>query len=179
MLRYVLRYLCKFKIVLSKNTKRKLSSSLIIPLLDYSDSVYFNAANTLLNLVQRVQNACVRFILNIKKRESVRSYIKSIKWITMEKRRSLHSLLLIYKTMKFKEPSYLFDLFDSSLTNHCYQTRFNSNLSFTPPRSRTTKYNNSFIVRSMKSWNDLPEAVKSAPTVQSFKSTAYRHFLNS
>ena len=89
-----LRYLYKFKNVLSKNTKRKLSSSLIIPLLDYSDSVYFNAANTLLNLVQRVQNACVRFILNIKKRQSVRSYIKSIKWIIMEKRRSLHSLLL-------------------------------------------------------------------------------------
>ena len=174
-----LRYLSKFKNFLSKNTKRKLTSSLILPLLDYCDSVYYNAAKTLLNKVQKVQNACVRFVLNIRKHESVRVHFNSIKWIAMEKRRTLHSLLLIYKIFKFKEPSYLFDVFNSSLTNHSYPTRFNCNLSFTPPRSRTTKYSNSFIVQSMKCWNDLPEAIKSAPTVQSFKSRVYQHLLNS
>ena len=173
------RYLCKFKNFLSKKTKRKLASSLILPLLDYCDSVYYNAAKGLLNMVQKVQNACVRFMLNIKKRDSVRDCFKGIKWLTMEKRRSLHSLLLIYKILKFEEPSYLFDLFNSSLTNHSYSTRLNSNISFTPPRPRTTKYSNSFLVQSMKSWNDLPEAIKGAPTVQSFKSRAFRHLLNS
>jgi len=174
-----LRYLYKFTNFLSTNTKRKLVSALIIPLLDYCDTVYYNAAKVSLNKVQKVQNACVRFILNIKSFISVRDNIKSLKWLSMDKRRALHSLLLVFKTLRLQQPVNLYELIAPCVNEHHYATRLSYSRPFTPPRCRTSKYQSSFLLQGMKLWNDLPDSIKSMSTVQAFKKQAFKHFLHS
>ena len=158
-----IRYLSKFKNFLSIKTKRTLASALVIPLLDYCDTVYLNASKGLLKKVQKVQNACVRFILNIKKYEHVSVNFKKLKWVNMEKRRSLHSLLYIYKTLKYKEPSYLFNLVNAALTKHNYPTRFSKNQSFTPPRCRTANCSLLFWSMPLTCGTNSPLSTKMRP----------------
>ena len=172
-----LRYLCKFKNFLSMHTKKKLVSTLVIPLLDYCDTVYINASNSLLTKIQKVQNACIRFIFSLKKFDHISDYIKRIKWLSMDKRRFLHSLLIVYKTLRYKEPSYLFNLFDSALPGHMYATRLSCGNTLITPRCRTTKYQKSFTCQSIQLWNKLPEAIKTSPSVNAFKVQVFNNLL--
>ena len=95
-----IRYLSKFKHFLSVATKRKLVYALIIPLLEYYDSVFINAPKSSLLRIQKIQNASVRFVFNLKKFDSVRDYLKKLNWLSMDNRRTLHllSLIIFYMT---------------------------------------------------------------------------------
>jgi hypothetical protein len=80
------RYLSRFKHFLNTRTRQKLMSSLIIPKLEYGNLVYLNASKELLLKIQKVQNSCVRFTLNLPRRTNTDNLLAKLKWLSMEKR---------------------------------------------------------------------------------------------
>ena len=59
--------------------------------------------------IQKLQNACVRFIFNMRKfdREHIGPYLVKLSWLNMESRRNLHALTLMYKIDKNMAPDYI------------------------------------------------------------------------
>ena len=69
------------------------------------------------------------------------------------------------------------DSLNISSANHSYETR-SRNLLVTPfPRVNAVRI--SFKFQLLKLWSDLPESLKSCPTLRAFKSNLTSHLLQS
>jgi hypothetical protein len=81
----------------------------------------------------------------------------------------MHRLVYFYKMKNNISPQYLSDLVPDSLNSmHSHNTR---NSSIIPPiRTRTSLYTNVFLPATIRSWNRLPERIKSSTSVNFFKS---------
>jgi hypothetical protein len=90
-------------------------------------------------------------------------------WDKLKNRREMHRLVYFYKMKNNISPQYLSDLVPDSLNSiHSLNTR---NSSIIPPiRTRTSLYTNYFLPATIRSWNLLPERIKSSTSVNSFKS---------
>ena len=164
-----LRSLYRFKRFLSENAKKSLCESLVLSHFNYCDCL-FPSLNTALNdKIQKVQNACVRFIFNLRKydRDHIRPYLNQLGWLNMSNRRLLHSYSIMYKIDKKLAPQYLIDLIPRNLNNHNYNTRNSNN--FRNLRCNLVIKQNSFFPKMSSLYNDLPTSVKTSLTLASFK----------
>ena len=90
-------------------------------------------------------------------------------WDKLKNRREMDSLVYFYNMKNNFSPQYLSDLVLDSLNSiHSHST---TNSSIIPPiRTRTSLYTNYFLPATIRSWNLLPERIKSSTSVNSFKS---------
>jgi hypothetical protein len=90
-------------------------------------------------------------------------------WDKLKNRREMHTLVYFYKMKNNMSPQYLSDLVPDSLNSiHSHNTRNASIIS--PIRTRTSLYMNYVLPATIRSWNLLPERIKSSTSVNSFKS---------
>lgn len=143
--------------------KETLIKSLLYPHLDYGDIIYNNLNKSLADTLQRVQNACIRFVYDIKKYDHISGYYKSNNILKLEHRRRYHCLSLIYKIINFSSPSYLANV--ELLTS----SRFQEQKLCSIPKSRSVFLNKSFTVSTAKLWNNLPPYVRNCRTLKLFK----------
>ena len=81
---YHLRNLGRIKHSLSKDLRIMLVHMLIHSKLDYCNSLLANSPKYLINKLQRVQNASVRFIYNAKKKTSTLGLLKEAHFLPIE-----------------------------------------------------------------------------------------------
>ena len=137
-----------------------------------------NISNALASKIQKVQNACVRFIYNIRKfdREHISPYIFKLGWLNMESRRNLHALTLMYKIDNNLAPDYISDLVPRNSDFHNYNTRASRN--FRNTRCNLSQRHNSFFGKFPSIFNDLPITVKDCNTIVNFKSKCKTHLFS-
>ena len=164
-----LKHLYRFSNFLSIESKKTLCDSLVLSLFNYCDVVYDSISSTLKQRIQKVQNACIRFIFKIKKyeRHSVSALINKINWLNMNNRRWLHSMMLCYKIVNNIAPQYLCNLFQSGSIIHSHNTRFSHNLS--GPRCRTETRRRFVLISGMEKFNSLPINIKQKNNIYKFK----------
>ncbi|CAK1598320.1 unnamed protein product [Parnassius mnemosyne] len=95
-----LRSIYRLKNFLPSAIKAMLVQSLIFPLIDYGDVCYFDLNADLLNKYDRLLNNCIRFIFNLRKYDHVSTYRSQLKWLPIRQRRSLHSFIPYFKSLK-------------------------------------------------------------------------------
>lgn len=82
------------KSILPTDIKSQLVKTLILPIIDYMDIVYhdFGVHGTKGNSdkLERLQNTCIRYILNVKRRDHITPHRMKINFLTLFNRRSLH-----------------------------------------------------------------------------------------
>ena len=103
-------------------------------------------------------------------------YINNIKWLNMSNRRLLHSFTELFKINNNLSPSYLSSLICGVSDVHDHNTRQRGFLY--GRTSRTTTTNKSFFFKIPVLFNALPNYVKQASSVSSFK-TKCRNYLMS
>ena len=81
----------------------------------------------------------------------------------------MHRLVYFYKMKNNISPQYLSDLVPDSLNSIHSHNTINSYI-ISPIRTRTSLYPNYFLPATIRSWNLLPERIKSSTSVNSFKS---------
>lgn len=172
-----LHALSRFKNLMSTEMKKRLIQSLIFPLFDYCDVVYQDISVGQADRLQKLQNRCVRFVLNLKNyREHISPYYQELSWLKLDNRRKFHTAVLTFKTLSSKTPTYLFDRF-SPLSLSSHDTR-NSDLLLIH-LSHTQSLHSSFTVASSRLWNALPSQIRNTPTLAAFKVSLFRHLLSS
>lgn len=92
------------------NTKARvmLCDSIVLSQLNFCDVLYHPCLDGVdRGRIQKLQNACLRFIYGLRKHDHISHTIRWCGWLNMSARRFLHSACLIYKIIKFSTPPYL------------------------------------------------------------------------
>ena len=121
--------------------------------------------------IQKMQNLCLKFIFNIKKGErwSSTTLREKIKWLSMNERRTLDGLSLLFKIVKGNAPDYLKDLFTLTSEISNIPTRTHPKNIWIPNHHLSAIHRKSFRFTIPRIWNDLPENIKNCSTVNTFK----------
>ena len=84
---------------------------------------------------------------------SMTNIINSLKWKTLQQKRKENRLLLLYKGLRCKAKIPINDLQGTTARG-----RNQREITFNVPYARTDIYKNSFIPRTIRDWNKLPQA---------------------
>jgi len=134
--------------------RKLLITSLVFSNIDYG-SVLLTDLSVVNNIrLQRLQNACVKFISGALKFDHVTPLYRDLQILKIENRRMQAVALLTWKTIKTGQPRYLFEKYVFTSETNSRDTRSSRNMLQTP-NHRLVKYNKSFLITSIKVWNSL------------------------
>ena len=138
---------------------------------NYCDIVYASMDKYLKEKIQKVQNLCLRFIFDIKKKVHPNYDIlrKELKWLDMDSRRLKHGLTLIYKIVHDLALNYLRDAFSLVSEIHTRNTRSSNSNIWIKNSIKSKLHRNSYSFHMVKIYNSLPEDIKNSVSVNSFK----------
>ena len=154
---------------LSEETCHKLVYSVLSAKLDYCNALLFGIPDSLLRLLQRAQNCAARLVTRSRKFDHITPILKRLHWLPVTYRIQFKILLLTYKAINGLAPSYITDLIERrkpprSLRSSC-------KLKLKLPKTKFKSYGDrSFSYTAPLLWNQLPDEVCSAQTVENFKS---------
>ena len=173
-----LRSLYRFKHFLSEESKKSLCDSLVLSHFDYCDTILLNISNILSSKIQKVQNACVRFIYNFRKfdREHISPYLIKLNWLNMESRRNLHALTLMYKIDNNLAPNYLCELVNRNNHYHSYNTR--AARDYRNTRCNLSLRQKTFFGSIPSMFNNLPLTLKGSKNIVEFKTNCKKRLFS-
>uniref|UniRef100_A0A8D8RWM1 Uncharacterized protein n=1 Tax=Cacopsylla melanoneura TaxID=428564 RepID=A0A8D8RWM1_9HEMI len=100
--------------------------------------------------LQRAQNACVRYICNLRKYDRVSEHYLGLDWMRMDTRQNLHMLLLLFNLLRSQGPQYFQETW-----NYLQTGRLHSLGLLEIPRHRTRNYGDSYHISVVRLWNSL------------------------
>ncbi len=146
-----------------------LYKSLVLPTIDYGDTLYSVASDENLQLLQVIQNKFARSILKVGPLTPSMELHNRLKLMKLLNRRNLHFALLVFKTMKGLVPGYLSDKLVLIPADRARVTRATTRGDIQVPHTILARTDDSFTVRAAKCWNEFTPEMKAANTVQEFK----------
>ena len=159
--------------------KKNLVQSLLMPHFDYCGTLYTDLNMRLTDRLQRVHNACVRFICNVRRSDRITPSLNMLSWVRLKERRTIHSLTLLFNILQTSNPSYLASRFQHLSSYHEIDTRSQHHITLSIPKHRTSFYSSSFTISAAHLWNSLPQHVRYCRTSSNFKNKLKLHFFNS
>ena len=168
------RFLCtpfikSFEKILPFQLKRILVQALLMPHFDYCNILLTNLTTDLSQRLQRVHNACVRFICNTHKYDQVFVHFNNRSWLRLNKRRQLHCLTLLLKIPHSSIPNYLASRLELLSSHHNFGTSSQYDNLLTIPHHKTSQYSTSFTIFTIRTWNTLPQYIRSCCRLETFK----------
>ena len=108
-----IRNLFMIKDSVNKKNLVTLVHSLIIPKVDYCNSLFIGLPNVILK-VQYVLNRAARLIFNLLPRVPTTSSLIELHWLPLKARIEFKMCLITFKALKFNQPSYIKELLSFS-----------------------------------------------------------------
>jgi len=171
---FQLRLISYIRRFISKDATRTLVQSLVISRLDYTNGLLHGITKGLLTRLQRVQNRAARLVAKIPYCNHVQPILRELHWLPVQQRIQFKILLLTFKALNGHAPDYLSKLV--SVYQPARPLRSGTKLLLTIPRSHTAMYSRrSYTLVAPVLWNSLPESVRAAETVTSFKRRLKTH----
>ena len=173
-----LKFLYRHGDCLSKQTRKTLSSALILCHFDYSCSAWYSGLNkSFKHKLQVAQNKVVRFINHLGPRVRVTNEMLSeLNLLNVDTRVKQLKMNHVHKIVNNKGPAYMKEHFLNVNEIHKYQTRSNEHNFFISqcqgPKSQT------FYYSAIKDWNDLHDHLKGIQNNGKFKAEL-KKFLHS
>ena len=164
-LRQRLGVLKRIRSFIDQETALLLYNTLIMPIIDYCDTVYLNCPVTCLNRIQRLMLRGGRIILNVPFDYPSNDVLKKLNWLTLHERLFFHTCCMMYKCLNSNCPKYMSNKFE--YIDHTYNTRNSRNLKIR--RFRSSKGQSSFTCKGAKAWNSLSTVIRSSSSPDSFK----------
>ena len=133
-----------------------------MPIFDYCDIVYDGHLTIHDNYrLEKTQNRIARLIAGVPFRTPTDRLRQDIGLTTLSKRREIHRLNFYFKLRHdIRIPEYITSSLPNTRRRDTQRTLRNHTLHTLPP-NHTTSYQQSFIPATTRTWNRLPEAVRS------------------
>ena len=155
--------------LLSNDDTETIVHSIVSSRLDYCNSLFYGVEKSVINKLQKLQNAAARTISKRKKRESVRDVLVSLHWLPVETRIVFKLLVITYKIIHGLAPESLSNL----LSYRCENT-----LTFNIIFLNSSFGRQSFSYAAPRFWNALPTDIKFSVSLDSFKSKTKHYLFN-
>ena len=147
-------------------------SAFALSRIDYCNSLLFGSTHDVTSHLQRLQNYAARVILCLPKSSSITIHLKSLHWLPVKVRSTWKIACLCYHCHSSTAPSYVADMLHRKPSH----TRITRSSSYTmpllnrPAHSKAALGDRSFSFASSSVWNSIPNDVRCAPSLSSFKS---------
>jgi len=149
---FTLKRLYSLNVHLPLNVKKNVAHSLLLSRLLYGLEVYSGTLERHVAEIRRLFNRVVRFVFNIKLRESVSGAVIDLLSLSVDNFITSRLLLLFYKLICQDSPQYLVSLF-------CFG-RSTRNPQLVVPYINSSLFERSFQIRVIRCWNFLPSELK-------------------
>ena len=156
-----------------------LASAFVLSRIDYCNSLLFGSTHDVTSHLQRIQNYAAP--MRLPKSSSITIHLKSLHWLPVKVRSTYKIACLCYHCHSSTAPSYVTGM----LHRKPLHTRNTSSSSYTmpllnrPAHSKTTLGHRSFSFASSSAWNSIPNDVRCAPSLSSFKSRLKTYLFHS
>lgn len=160
-----------------KNIRKTLVTSLIFPIIDYGCMSYNGITKVMNDKVDRWLNRGIRFIFRLHKYDHISPYRRELNWFTSPQRRLFFMLVIAYKILKELKPEYLYSCLEKEFYSCDRQTRQSKN-KFSVADYRLHVYKNSFVYTISKAWDQLPDEIVSAESVNEFKNKLRKYIID-
>ena len=149
-----------------------LVSAFVLSKIDYCNSLLFGSTHDRTSHWQRIQNYAARVILCLPMSSSITIHLKSLHWLPVKVKSTYKIACLCYHCHSSSAPSYVTDMLHKKPlhTRNTRSSSYNMPLLNRPAHSKATLGDHSFSFASSSVWNSIPNDVRCAPPLSSFKS---------
>ena len=121
--------------------------------------------------LQQIQNYAARIILRLLKSSSITIHLGSLHWLPVKVRSTYKIACSCYHCHSSTAPSYVTDMLHKkpSHTRNTRSSSYTMPLLNRPAHSKATLSDRSFSFASSSIWNSIPNDVRCAPSLSSFK----------
>ena len=158
--------ICRF---LTSTETATLVFAFVLSRIDYCNPLLFGSTHDVTSHLHRIQNYAARVILHLPRSSSITIHLKSL---PVKVRSTYKISCLCYHCHSSTAPSYVTDM----LHRKPLHTRNSRSSSYTmpllnrPAHSKATLGDRSFSFASSSVWNSIPNDIRCAPSLSSFKS---------
>ena len=170
----VTRNIHRINYLLPIKQKVHLYNALISPQFDYADIIWGGCGKVNSQRLQIVQNFAAKSITGNKKFDSATKSLTKLKFLKLDQRRHIHETVFTHKSLLFMNPDQINNTYLQQIPT-C-DTRQAARGKLTPPRHSTSKYQNSPLYRSIKSWNTCPTHIPTG-NVKVHKTALQKHLI--
>ena len=156
----------KFLTIQITNT---LICAFVLSKLDYCNSLLANCPQNLLDKLQKVQNAAVRLIFQVKKTEHITPLMKKLHWLPIHQRIKYKLACHCYNFFNGTAPSYFSDLLTVYSPSRTLRTSSDTKLLCIPRINSVTYGKRSFSFAAPSLWNSLPMSIRHSLSISSFR----------
>jgi len=171
----LLKKLGGIKRCLRAETRLTLVKSYVISRLDFCNALYANLPKVYLNKLQRVLNACVRFIYNIPIGADVEPYCKSSHILPVQSRITYKLCTIVFKILHGTAPQYLQNKVCFRIppdTGIHLRSTLNTMMLEIPNCEKTC------ACKMAKAWNSLPFPIRNCHEFPTFKCHLKTHLFS-
>ena len=148
----------------SPKAKANTYTTMVRPVLEYASTVWDPNLVQDIQKLEKVQRSASRYVFNNYERKpgTVTSLLQTLQWDTLEDRRELSRLAMMYKIengLVDLNPTYFYNKADC-------RTRGNK---IFQERTKKAVFNQSFFPKTLRQWNKLPPNLTGAKTLGAFK----------
>jgi Reverse transcriptase (RNA-dependent DNA polymerase)/Endonuclease/Exonuclease/phosphatase family len=171
---YHIRQLRQIRSSLDTNSAIILANALVASKLDYCNSLYFNLPAATLNRLQVVQNALARVVVpSVRRNHHISPTLKKLHWLPIRQRIKFKIASLTFKTLNFKQPSYLTELI--KVQDYPRNLRSSNKRQLLVPFIKTAQGRRAFSYAAPTIWNSLPLSLRFCQSITSFHSGLKTH----
>ena len=170
--------LTKIKRYLSKDHRVQFYKSYIQPHIDFCSIVWGSSSESNKLKIFKLQNRACKVILDYNVND-LSEDMKSLKIMSIYDRLYLRKAKFMFKVYSNEVPSYISENFSlRSNVNTSIHLRSMSAGCFVPPKPRTEYFKHSMRYSGCLVWNNLPDEVRNAPTIDSFHNRCLKWLVN-
>ena len=166
---FELHRLASIRRLLTSTATATLVSAFVLSRIDYCSSLLFGSTHDVTSHLQRIQNYAARVILRLPKSSSITIHLKSLHWLPVKVRSTYKIACLCHHCHSSTAPSYVTDMLHKKPL-HTRSSSYTMPLLNRHAHSKATLGDRSFSFASSSVWNSIPNDVRCAPSLSSFKS---------
>ena len=164
--------LCRVNHLLPLKTCLILYNSLVASHFNYTDTVWGGCSKKNKNKLQRTQNAAVKSMIGMSKRDSTSEALEKAHLLPLEEKRKIHEGVYTKKALSGNLPTAICRQYNQQQST--MNNRSSSRKILTIPKHKTEHYKNSPFYRTITTWNSIPQEIKVAET-STFKKKYQAH----
>lgn len=165
---YHLRNISKIRKYLTQDSAEILVHAFIGSKLDYCNSILYGIPKKLICKLQRIQNTAARIVTLTRKYDSITPIMFKLHWLPVQFRIIFKLLLIVYKALNDKTPSYVSSLL--SFRKFSRSLRISDQELLTEPMAKLRTYGDrAFSTAAPRLWNKLPLSIRKSASEDIFK----------